>query len=117
MDGGNGEVEDLSQGESAGVGVRALVGSSWGFYAIPDLSDSAARRAGATAASIANASARVPGPSVDLVKSAPVTASWSSACEIDPLSVALSDKGDLLVSVTAAMRAAGADHAEGSYNV
>jgi TldD protein len=117
MDARNGEIEDLSQGEDAGVGVRALVGSSWGFYAIPDLSDSAARRAGSTAAAIAMASATVPGPAVDLVTSAPVRATWSSACEVDPLSVGLSDKGDLLVSLTAAMRSAGADQAEGSYNV
>ena len=42
----NGEVEELNSDESAGIGVRALVGSSWGFYAVPDLSDSAARQAG-----------------------------------------------------------------------
>src|SRR5258705_2255464 len=117
MDARNGEIEDLSQSEDAGVGVRALVGSSWGFYAIPDLSTASARRAGVTAASIATASAQVPGPPVDLVASKPVTASWSSTYQIDPLSVALSDKGDLLVSVTAAMLAAGVDQAEGSYNV
>ncbi len=117
MDARNGEIEDVSQGEDAGVGVRALVGSSWGFFALPDLTAAAARRAGETAAAIAAASAQVPGPAVDLVTSTPVTASWSSACEVDPLAVALSDKGDLLVSVTAAMRAAGADQAEGSYNI
>jgi len=39
----DGDVEDLSSDESAGVGVRALVGSSWGFYAVPDLSDAASR--------------------------------------------------------------------------
>jgi Zn-dependent protease with chaperone function len=46
MDARNGEIEELTQDESAGVGVRALVGSSWGFYAVPDLSDAAARAAG-----------------------------------------------------------------------
>ena len=43
----NGEIEELSQDETAGIGVRALVGSGWGFYAVPDLSDAAARAAGA----------------------------------------------------------------------
>ena len=34
----NGEIEDsVDQDENAGLGVRALVGSSWGFYAVPDL--------------------------------------------------------------------------------
>src|SRR3954470_6380928 len=58
----DGEVEDLASAESAGLGVRALVGSSWGFYAVPDLSDAAARAAGRRAAQIAAASATVPGP-------------------------------------------------------
>jgi TldD protein len=62
MDARNGEIEELNQVEDAGVGVRALVGSSWGFFALPDLSDAAARTAGAKAAAIAVASASVPGP-------------------------------------------------------
>ena len=35
----NGDVEDVGQNEDAGIGVRALVGSGWGFYAVPDLDD------------------------------------------------------------------------------
>src|SRR6195952_4226324 len=108
----DGDVEDLSSTESAGLGVRALVGSSWGFYAVPDLSDPAARAAGRRAAQIAAASAMVPGPGIDLVPTGAVEASWGSACLIDPLSVSLSTKGDLLVNATAAARDAGADLAE-----
>src|SRR4029079_16701346 len=63
----NGEVEQVSQDEDAGVGVRALIGSSWGFYAVPDMSEKAARQAGAMATAIAEASASVPGPPGDLV--------------------------------------------------
>ena len=33
----NGAVEALDQGETVGIGVRALVGSSWGFFATPRL--------------------------------------------------------------------------------
>ncbi|MEU4676714.1 TldD/PmbA family protein [Micromonospora sp. NPDC023737] len=113
----NGEIEELTQHESIGLGVRALVGSSWGFYAVPDLSDSAARDAGRRAARIAAASARVPGPPIDLVPTEAVTASWASECHIDPLGVPLSDKGDLLVQSTRAMREHGADLAEGLYQI
>jgi TldD protein len=113
----NGEIEELSQDESAGVGVRALVGSSWGFFALPELSGAAARDAGHRAAEIATASASVPGPAADLVPTAARRDSWASACERDPLGVALSDKGDLLVRATAGMRDAGADHAEGIYQI
>ena len=59
----------------------------------------------------------MPGPQAELVASPATTASWSSPCLVDPLGVPLSEKGDLLISLTAAMRSAGADHAEGTYNV
>jgi TldD protein len=111
----NGEPEELVDDEDAGVGVRALVGSSWGFYATPDLA--AASQAGTAAARIAHASASVPGPAVALVGRAPTVGSWASSCEIDPLSVPLAEKGDLLVGVTATMRAAGADQAEARYEI
>ena len=53
----NGEIEAVSQEADSGVGVRALVGSGWGFFATPDLGDRAVRGAGAMAAEIAAASA------------------------------------------------------------
>ena len=64
----NGEIEELSQDETAGIGVRALVGSGWGFYAVPDLSD-AGRPRGRHAAPRRSPrrARRVPGPAVDLV--------------------------------------------------
>ena len=113
----DGDVEDLSSTESAGLGVRALVGSSWGFYAVPDLSDPAARAAGRRAAEIAAASAMVPGPPIELVPAGAGEGSWASSCEIDPLSVPLSTKGDLLVRATAAAKEAGADLAEAVYRI
>ena len=58
--GRNGEIEAADRSEAAGVGVRALVGSSWGFAATSDLE--AAESAGFRAAAIAHASALVPGP-------------------------------------------------------
>ncbi|HEX5740918.1 MAG TPA: TldD/PmbA family protein [Pilimelia sp.] len=111
----DGTVEDLTQHEDAGVGVRALVGSSWGFFATPDLSGSAVRAAGGRATAIARASARVAGPPTGLVPVPATVASWSSPCAVDPFAVALSTKGDLLVGATAAMRAAGADLATALY--
>ncbi|HEY6744230.1 MAG TPA: DNA gyrase modulator [Mycobacteriales bacterium] len=111
----NGQVEDLVQRESVGVGVRALVGSSWGFVAVPDPTDAEARRAGEQAAAVARASALVPGPDVSLVPIEVRQDSWVSPCEEDPLSVPLGEKGDLVAGVTATMRAAGASLAEASY--
>jgi TldD protein len=113
----NGEVEDLSQNSDAGIGVRALSGSGWGFYAVPELDTASVRRAGATAAAIAKASATVPGPVADLVRSPAVVGSWSSPCETDPLEVALATKGDLLVNATEEAHRAGADLAQGIYQI
>ncbi|MFG1657325.1 TldD/PmbA family protein [Micromonospora chersina] len=113
----NGDIEELTQDESIGLGVRALVGSSWGFHAVPELSDAAVRDAGRRAAAIATASARVPGPPIDLVPVEATVASWASACDVDPLGVPLTDKGDLLVRATATMREHGADLAEGLYQI
>ncbi len=113
----NGEIEELSQDEDAGVGVRALVGSGWGFFAVPDLSSAAARTAGEQAAAIAAASATVAGPAADLVPVPAQTASWASECLVDPFAVPLSDKGDLLVSTTAEAHRGGADIAEGLYQI
>ncbi|MFI7487381.1 TldD/PmbA family protein [Micromonospora echinaurantiaca] len=113
----NGEIEELAQDESIGLGVRALVGSSWGFHAVPDLSDAAARDAGRRAARTAAASASVPGPAVDLVPTGAATASWASPCTVDPLGVPLSSKADLLVGATRTMAEHGADVAEGLYQV
>ncbi|MEV0713664.1 TldD/PmbA family protein [Asanoa sp. NPDC050611] len=113
----NGEIEELNQDEDAGVGVRALVGSGWGFYALPDMSDGAARAAGTRAAKIAAASAGVPGPATGLVPLPPASGSWSSPCEVDPLSVPLTEKADLMVGLTTTMREHGADLAESHYQI
>jgi TldD protein len=113
----NGVVEALEREERAGVGVRALIGSSWGFYAVPDLGPAAARRTGEQAAAVARASTSVAGPDLALVPEAPVTGSWASDCREDPWSVSLAEKGDLLVGVTNEMRDHGADIAEASHRI
>jgi TldD protein len=109
----NGDVEDLNQTETAGVGVRALVGSSWGFFGVPDLTDAVARDAGARAAAIAQASSSVPGPAADLVPVQPQVGSWANPIETDPFEVSLATKGDLLAGATSTSHRAGADLAEG----
>jgi len=113
----NGDIEDLTQRESVGVGVRALVGSSWGFFAVPDPSDRAAGQAGERATEIARASATVPGAPVDLAEVEVRQDSWANECREDPLSVPLTEKGDLLAGVTGTMHAAGIPIAEAAYQV
>ncbi len=110
----NAEVDDLSQQESSGLGVRALVGSSWGFFASPDPDHAA--DTGRRAAEIANASARVAGPPLDLVDVPVRQDSWANAYRTDPGDVPISDKGDLLVAATKLMTEHGADLAQAGYS-
>jgi TldD protein len=116
MEARNRVVEDLTQAENAGIGVRALMGSSWGFQATPTLSDAAARAAGAGATAVARASARVAGPPLRLSPAPVVVESWSSTWREHPLDdVNLAEKGDLLVAATGAANDAGVPLAQASY--
>lgn len=111
----NGVIERLRQNESVGLGVRALIGSSWGFHATADLSTDAVRRAGEEAAAIARASAMVAGPPLELAPSEPVEDHWESTFEVHPLDdVSLSERGDLLVDVTTTITKAGCHLASAS---
>ena len=112
----NGAVEALDQGETVGIGVRALVGTGWGFFATPHLDASAVRAAARQAVEIAKASSQVPGPAA-MIPADPEVGSWANECEVDPLAVPVSDKGDLLTAATAEMRQQGADIATGLYQI
>jgi len=100
----NGSVEQLDRGEAAGIGVRALVGSSWGFFGTHDLSPAALRSAGNRATEIAKASAVVPGKPSPLADVPVVEAEYETPYAEAPLEVPLSEKVDLLMAVTAAMQ-------------
>ncbi len=113
----NGAIESLDRDERTGVGVRALIGSSWGFHAVPDPSPAAARRAGEQAAEIARASATVPGVPLELAPVSSVQGHWASECLEDPWSVPVAEKAALLEGVTQTMREHGADIAEAGSRV
>jgi TldD protein len=113
----NGEIEDLRQSERAGIGIRALIGSSWGFFATSDLSAASIRRAGGRAAETARASSRVAGTALELSDVEAVQAEWESRCEEDPLSVSLAEKSDLLGGLTTTMLGSGARLAQASYQI
>ena len=99
----NGVLEGLQRSESGGVGVRALIGSAWGFFATCDLGGGAVRRAGEEAAAVARASARVPGPALELAEVPVAVDHWESGWQEHPDDVSLAEKGDVLVGATATM--------------
>jgi TldD protein len=101
----NGQVESIDRSETAGVGVRVLIGSSWGFYATADPTVAAAGAAGARAAAVARASALVPGEPLQLADVPVVEADYETPHVEAPFDVPLSEKVDLLVGVTETMTA------------
>ncbi len=100
----NQAVESVGSSESAGIGVRALIGSSWGFFATPSITNAAARVAGERASEIARASAMVPGEPIALADVPVVQASWETPHDEDPFAVPLGDKVDMLIRVSKTMQ-------------
>lgn len=100
----NQNLDQLDRAENLGVGVRALIGSSWGFAATGDLTPGAIRSAGERAAAIAKASALVPGPPVEFADVPVTQTTWETKFSEDPFAVSTSEKVDLLVSVTKTMQ-------------
>ena len=101
----NGEVESVSSDGSLGLGVRALVGASWGFAATSDLTDRAVARAGAEATATAKASRAVGGDDLELAD-VPVTQDRYRTPHVeDPFAVPLAEKVELVTGVTATMAA------------
>ena len=101
----DGEVETVNRSADAGVGVRALIGSSWGFASTSELTDRAARRAGDEATATAKASALVPGSGLELADVEVAQDSYATPFTEDPFSVPLDQKVDVVVAATATMSA------------
>ena len=99
----NGALGSLDNHEEEGIGVRVRVGGSWGFAASrgsdPNAGEAALRRALA----LAEAQPRAPGR--PLASERPARGSFSSPVEIDPFSVSLEDRLELLAEADALMRA------------
>ena len=99
----NGDVRSISLNETIGVGIRALVGASWGFQATDRLSVTDAGRAGAQATAIAQASARVPGPPLVLADVEAREDTFRTEVEEHPFDVSPEEQAGLLVESTRIM--------------
>ena len=97
------KLTEASLSESYGIGVRALVGGSWGFAATREMDRDRVAATSKEAVSIAAANDRVAPSSVDL---APVRtyaqAYWQTPYEIDPERIPIQEKAELLFDANAA---------------
>jgi TldD protein len=86
----NRRVERLDDAESAGIGVRVLVGGAWGFACDRRLDNSGAETAAAKAAAFAKAAPG--GHSRELASLEPARGEFRTPVERDPLDVPVADK-------------------------
>jgi TldD protein len=98
----NGAVDEVESSESAGVGVRVRVGGAWGFAATRDTSRTGLEAALERALDVAAAQPRA--PKTPLAPEPPARGTWTSAAEIDPFTIPLEEKLNLLVAADEAMR-------------
>ncbi len=97
-----GQVEDVSDTESEGIGVRVLVDGAWGFAGEGRLDEAAARDAAVRACAFAHAA-----PGRHDTSLAPVEAQsgeYKTPVERDPFGVPLSEKIDLCLRAEEGMR-------------
>lgn len=100
----NGKVEDLSDGESQGFGVRVIVNGSWGFSSSSVVTRAEVERVTAEAVQIARASASVFRRPVQLGDPISITDRYVTPAEIDVFSVSLDDQIKILLEADAEMR-------------
>ena len=100
----NGNVDGIGDQDSHGFGIRVLVDNSWGFAASAYLSRAEIERVASLAVKVARASALVPGEYVDLGPAVTGLGQYTTPIKVDPFSISLEDKLDLLFRAEAIMR-------------
>jgi TldD protein len=100
----NGNVDGIGDQDSQGFGVRVLVNNSWGFASSAYLDKAEIERVTALALQIAEASGVVPGEPVDLGEPVTTLGRYKTPIQVDPFTVSLEDKLDLLFRADAIMR-------------
>ena len=109
----NGEIENFNENEKIGIGIRALVGSSWGFYSTYNLSNESLKLAGKKSYEIAKASAIVSGKDMPFADVPVIQDSYTTPHNENPFSVSSSDQINLLIESTEKMKKLGSSRAFG----
>ena len=110
----NGRVNSVTEFEDAGVGIRVIVDGAWGFCGTQRSDAEGLEGAARLAVRIARASARTTVAAVRLAAAPAVTATYTTAARVDPFSVPLDRKIELLLAADAAMDVPGVTTRQGS---
>lgn len=90
-------VRGSEETESAGVGVRVLVDGVWGFAATYALDTVEVSRASKRAVELARANKKLAAQKVELAPLPAAKGQWTSPHTIDPFTIPIKDKAELLV--------------------
>jgi TldD protein len=97
------QIVNVADTDSMGCGVRALVDGTWGFGATRTLTKDGVAGAAKTAAAVAKATRVGRDKAVQLAPAAPAKdVSWQNAFQIDPWTIPIEQKADLLLKANAA---------------
>ena len=111
----NGEVGTLNEGESCGIGIRAIAAGAWGFASTDRLTREGVSACAALAVAIARASALAKVADVQLALESPVVDTWQNPFVKDPFRVPVESQLGLLLAADREMRRVqGVTLAEGS---
>jgi TldD protein len=99
-----GKVGSITNAQTDGIGVRVIADGMWGFAASSQPTPEKVKQIAADAVRVAKASARVNTKRVELAPVKSFTGSWKNDIDIDPFSVPLENKLDLLLEADAEMR-------------
>lgn len=100
----DGDVQGVGRTMSRGVGVRVLLGGSWGFASTNSSDEGDVRRVVEQAVEIARASGTVQREKVRLDDSPPPAGTYTTPHQRDPFDVPLAEKVDHLLAAAAAGR-------------
>lgn len=94
------KVQNITNAESYGVGIRVIADGTWGFAATNDVRPEAIARCAETAVAIAKANARIQKEPVDLAPQKGVgEVSWKTPLKKNAFEVPVQEKIDLLLKV------------------
>jgi len=100
----NGKIGRINCSNSLGFGVRVIKDGAWGFASSSTLTKDEVQRIASLAARIAKASATLSKKPVELVPEPAHTDKWTSNYIIDPFTVPLEEKLDLLFKIDSILR-------------
>ncbi|WP_344849703.1 TldD/PmbA family protein [Pedobacter jeongneungensis] len=104
-------VENISNSESYGLGVRVIANGSWGFAATNNMDDASIAKAAEAAVAIAKGNAKLMEEPVQLAPQKGFgEVSWKTPIEINAFEVPIADKVDLLLKVNSEAMKGGAKY-------